>query len=73
MAGLVAVFGGIAALFAGAWARQKYRVLKEDRDRIQATRDAIDRAAERLAAARKASTQATPIDARRRTDFEKQP
>lgn len=59
------------AALAGLWARDRYRALKADRDRIQATHDAIDAAGQRLEAARKATVR--PIDSKRRSDFEEQP
>ena len=68
---LMTGLGTAAAVLAGLWGRHRYRVLKEDRDRIRATQDAIDQAAQRLEAARK--TPVRPIDARRRTDFEQRP
>lgn len=72
LAGLLTTVGGAAiALLAGLLARSRYRALKEDRDRIQATHDAIDAAGQRLDAVRKAMAQ--PVDAKRRTDFEEQP
>lgn len=68
---LTAVAGAAATVLAGLWARDRYRALKADRDRIQATHDAIDAAGQRLEAARKAEIH--PIDTKRRADFERQP
>jgi len=63
--------GAAAAVLAGLWGRNRYRVLKEDRDRIRATHIAIEQAAQRMEAARKAPVR--PIDLKRRTDFEQRP
>ena len=71
MGSLMAWLALAATLFAGLWGRKVYQTLKADRDRIQATRDAIDQAGQRLDAARKAPV--TPIDVKKRRDFEQQP
>lgn len=63
--------GAVAAVFASLWARQRYATMKTKLDLAQSSRDAVDHAAERLAAVRK--TQAAPVNPQQRTDFEKQP
>lgn len=68
---LTAVAGAAVAALGGLLVRHRYQILKEERDRMQATRDATEQAAQRLEAARKATVH--PIDPQRRTDFEGQP
>ncbi len=68
---LMTVASGVAALFAGLWARRVYRDIKDDRDRIQEIHDQVDAAGQRLDEARKAK--AKPVDVEKRTDFEGQP
>ena len=68
---LTATVTGIAALFAGLWARRVYKDLKDDRDRVQEAHDAIEAAGKRLEEVRKAEL--APIDTKLRKDFESQP
>ena len=63
--------GAVAAVFAGLWARQRYAFAKKVAEQSQRDRDALDRAGERLDAARKAN--ARPVDEGGRTDFERRP
>lgn len=63
--------GAVAAVFAGLWARQRYVFVKKTLERSKSDRDALDRAGQRLDAARKAN--ARPVDEGGRTDFERRP
>ena len=63
--------GIIVAWLAAAWARLMYRRVKEERDRIQESHDALDAAGKRLEAVRQANQK--PIDPKQRKDFDGQP
>lgn len=68
---LMTIASGVAALFAGLYARRVYKDIKADRDRIQETHDAIDAAGKRLDEVRKVKM--ISIDTKKRKEFEGQP
>lgn len=67
---MTAGLGAVAAVFAGLWARQKYRTMKDHLEMARRDQAALDAAMTRLEAARKTPTE--PLDAQTRTHFERQ-
>ena len=63
--------GVIMAWLAGLCGWLMYRRVKEERDRIQESHDALDAAGKRLEAVRQANQK--PIDPKQRKDFDGQP